>query len=29
MSTHTAGDVLTKAMRLTTRMDELDERKTR
>ena len=29
IGTHTAGDVLTKAMRLTTRMDELDERKTR
>lgn len=29
IGTHTAGDVLTKTMRLTTRMDELDARETR
>ena len=29
IGTHTAGDVLTKAMRLSTRMDELDVREAR
>ena len=29
IGTHTAGDVLHKALRLTTRMDELDGRETR